>query len=244
MEKNEKLKVLVAVAESLGLTAKEVVAYFGKASAQSEEVVSTDVVRPGMYYYSDETISAEVLLTKQISGVVGWVDESGRHGLVLGVRETKLPWSSDCLRVNLPENTDGRKNTRLILKAVHKQNKKAEAAEWCAAYAFDGIHAGEAFLPSKAELVKIFKSFDAIQNALKKINQPRLKKEGWHWSSSESSGYTAWYVRPSDGAMYYGSYYGTKYTSNRVRCAWKFVVRGRPGFLFVYFVVDIMEVVI
>ena len=229
MEKNEKLKALAAVAESFGLTPEEAAAYFSKicahseepedASVQSEETTSVNVVRPGMYYYSDRTISADVIQGKQISGVVGWVDDSGRHGLVLGLRETRLPWSSDYLAVKFPEYADGRENTRLILKAVHKQNKKAEAAEWCAAYAFDGIHAGEAFLPSRDELVKIFKSFDAIQNALEKINQPRLKKERWHWSSSERNNYSAWVVRPSDGDVIHRRKYGNR---NRVRCVLAF----------------------
>ena len=219
MKKNERLKALAAVVESLGLTAEEVIAYLGKAFVQSEKAKSADVVCPGMYYYSDRTISADVIQGKQISGVVGWVDESGRHGLVLGLRETRLPWSSDCLAVNLPKNADGRENTRLILKAAQKQDEKAEAAEWCAAYAFDGIHAGEAFLPSRAELVKIFKSFDAIQNALEEINQPWLEKDYWYWSSSEADYGNAWFVRPSDDAM---DYYDKTSSYNRVRCVLAF----------------------
>ena len=102
MKKNEKLKVLAAVAESLGLTAEAAAAYFGKISVHSEETeeaVLPDVVCPGMYYYSDGTISAEVLSKKQLSGVVGWVDESSKHGLILGLRETELPWSGDELEV-------------------------------------------------------------------------------------------------------------------------------------------------
>ena len=54
MKKNEKLKALAAVAEGFGLTAEEVVAYFGKISVHSEETeeaVLPDVVCPGMYYY-------------------------------------------------------------------------------------------------------------------------------------------------------------------------------------------------
>ena len=103
------------------------------------------VVCPGMYYYSDGTISSEVLSEKQISGIVGWVDESSKHGLILGLRETELPWSGDELEVGAFTES-GRENTRLILEAARKQNKKAEAAEWCAAYDFDGVQPGEAFL--------------------------------------------------------------------------------------------------
>ena len=223
MKKNEKLKVLAAVAESLGLTAEAAAAYFGKISVHSEETeeaVLPDVVCPGMYYYSDGTISAEVLSEKQISGVVGWVDDSGQHGLVLGLQETELPWSSDCLEGTLPENANGKKHTRLILEAAHKQNKKAEAAEWCAAYVFDGIHVGEAFLPIGDELVKIFKNLGVIQKALKKINQPQLRENDCYWSSSELNNYgSAWVVRPSDGDMFYDY---KLYANYRVRCVLTF----------------------
>ncbi len=163
--------------------------------------VEANVVRSGMYYYSDGTISSEIISGKCISGVVGWVNDSGQHGLVLGLRETELRWLSDYLIVGAHVK-NGKENTRLILETAQKQNKKAEAAEWCAAYAFDGVRVGEAFLPSREELVEIFKNFGAIQEALEKINQPRLKKEEWHWSSSERNNYDAWYVRPSDGNMY------------------------------------------
>ena len=218
MKKNGKLKVLAAVAEVLGLTAEEVVAYFGKPSVQSEEAVLPDVVCPGMYYYSDGTISAEVLSKKQLSGVVGWVDESSKHGLILGLRETELPWSGDELEVGAFTES-GRENTRLILEAARKQNKKAEAAEWCVAYDFDGIQPGEAFLPNGDELVKIFKNLDAVQKALKKINRPLLDKYNWYWSSSEYSYYNAWGVRPSDGSM---TNFTNKDGNYRVRCVLAF----------------------
>ena len=196
MEKSEKLKELAAFAEGLGLTAEEVITYFGKisvcsdkteeVSVQSEETKAVDGARPGMYYYSDGMISSEVIQGKQISGVVGWVDESGEHGLVLGLREVRLPWCADDL--------------------------------WCAAYDFDGVRRGKAFLPSRDELVKMFKNLDAVQKALEKINMPLLAQYKWYWSSSEYLNYTAWRVRPSDGGM--DNYDKGSFT--RVRCVFAF----------------------
>ncbi len=206
MEKNEKLKALTVVAEGFGLTPEEVAAYFGKisvcsdkteeVSVQSEEAVLPDVVCPGMYYYSDGTISAEVIQEKQISGVVSWVDDSGRHGLVLGLRETELPFFSEDLTNDLG------------------------ADDWCVAYAFDGVRVGKAFLPSKDELVKIFRNLDSVQEALKEINKPLLVENDWYWSSSECSNGYAWGVRPSDGGVYTNYY--VKNTSSRVRCVLAF----------------------
>ena len=186
---------------------------------KKNEKVEANVVRPGMYYHSDGTISAEVLSEKQISGVVGWVDRTGRHGLVLGLRETKLPWSSDHLNVRYPDrDTIGRENTRLILKAAQKYEKKAEAAEWCAAYAFDGLRAGEAFLPGRDEWLRIFRNFGAVQEALGKINRPLLKDD-WYWSSSQDDALDAWGVSPSEGYM---GDNGKKYDEYPVRCIWEF----------------------
>ena len=118
----------------------------------------------------------------------------------------------------------------MILEAAQKQNKKAEAAVWCALYAFDGVRAGEAFLPSKDELVEIFKNLSAIQKALEKISSCLLKEDYWYWSSSEysyynawgvrpSDGYNAWGVRPSDGSM---TNFTNKDGNYRVRCVLAF----------------------
>lgn len=219
MEKEEKLKELVSFAESLGLSREEIIAYLSKNPAlvkgvQADETTA-DNVCPGMYYYSDGTVSAKILSEKQISGVVGWIDESGRHGLVLGLRETRLPWSSDELKVGAFEES-GKENTRLILEAARKQNKKAEAAEWCAAYDFDGVQPGEAFLASREELHKIFRNLEAIQVALNKIRGRVLNGGTWfsrYWSSSECvPSLIAWVVQPSDGCLKSG------YKGNNVNC--------------------------
>ena len=108
----------------------------------------------------------------------------------------------------------------MILEVARKQNKKAEAAEWCAAYDFDGVQPGEAFLASKEELVEIFKNLGAIQEALREIKQPQLEECDCYWSSSEYNyTYNAWGVRPSDGDM--GNY--NKFSPNgRVRCVLAF----------------------
>ena len=222
---SEKRKALQAVVSII----RNVVPFFCKSSVNSkkagftvaEEAKSADVVRPGMYYYSDGTLSSEVIQEKQISGVVGWVDNSGRHGLVLGTWEGLGPWSTDALIVETLGNS-GKENTRLILEAAHKQNKKAEAAEWCAKYAFGGIHAGEAFLPSRRELFRIFKNLDVIQKALEKINGCLLDEDNWYWSSEEFIDKTCvWIVRPSDCSVD-GSYGGKRCIFCYVCAVWEF----------------------
>ncbi len=186
MKKSEKLKKVQAFISSLGLTPEEVAAFLGEISVQVQRAKTANVACPGMYYYSDGTISADVIPGKQLSGVVGWVDDSGHHGMVLGLQETELSWSN--------------------------------SSRWCCRYAFDGIRAGMAFLPSKHELVKIFKNLDAIQKALEKIYQPRLKENDWYWSSSAYLDCSTWVVRPSNGNI---NNYDRSY-SYRARCIWVF----------------------
>ena len=180
-------------------------------------------IKPGMFYYAgDRSFSSGLIAGKQVSAIVGWVDESGKHGLLLGIRTVKLSWSSSFLEVNLPENADGRENTRLILEAARKQNKKAEAAEWCVAYDFDGICAGEAFLASRDELRKIFRNASLIHDALVKLEGKLETKlwvgQNWCWSSSGDTGRFAWVVSPADAYAYDSD----KNSAHHVRCVLTF----------------------
>lgn len=200
MEKNEKLKLLEAVAKGLDLTAEEVIRYLGGVSAMTEKAKLTFIARPGMYYYSDGTVT-DKLLNKQISGVVGWVDETGRHGLVVGLREEALAWSnqvsqcSDSDSAVLSWRESGKGNTRLILDKVRENKDHAPAAEWCAMYDYDGVQSGDAFLPSQSEWLKVYPNLRAIQKTLKKLGKPLRLYMDYHyigefyWTSTETKNY-------------------------------------------------------
>lgn len=59
---------------------------------------------------------------------------------------------------------------------------------------------------------------EIIGKKLKEHGREPLKDK-YYWSSSGVNGYYAWYVSPSDGAMYYAS---VKYGSRPVRCVLAF----------------------
>ncbi|MBS4772272.1 MAG: hypothetical protein KHX61_07205, partial [Proteobacteria bacterium] len=120
----------------------------------SKKFVTPKKIEPGMFYYADGLIFPELIKDNQVSAIVGCVDKN--HGLALGLREAMLPWSSDWLCVDMSSGLSGKEATSLILKTAKERHKKAEAAEWCAEYAFDGIKAGAGFMPSKEELKRIF----------------------------------------------------------------------------------------
>ena len=80
------------------------------------------------------------------------------------------------------------------------QAQEAEAAQWCYDYAEDGVKQGEAFLPSLAELEKLFANKAAINASLKALGVALL--EGWYWSSTEYSSSYAWSLFMGSGLKY------------------------------------------
>ena len=188
----------------------------------SKKFVTPKKIEPGMFYYADGLIFPELIKDSQVSAIVGCVDRN--HGLALGLRETELPWSSDWLYVDIPTRLSGKEATALILKAAQKVRKNAEAAEWCAEYAFDGIKAGTGFMPSKEELKRIFGNRKKLRESFALLNSGGLsgnclQEDAFYWSSSEGYNDGAWRVRPSDGGM--DDDYGKGY-SVPVRCVLAF----------------------
>ena len=192
----------------------------------SKKFVTPKKIVPGMFYYADGLIFPELIKDNQVSAIVGCVDK--RRGLALGLREAVLPWSSDWLYVDIPTRLSGKEATALILKTAKEKQENAEAAEWCAEYAFDSIKAGTGFLPNKEELKHIFGNRKKLRESFALLNSrglsvDSLQEDAFYWSSSEydDSDLHAWRVRPSGG--YVGNLYG-KSVSSRVRCAIEFKI--------------------
>ena len=185
----------------------------------SKKFVTPKKIEPGMFYYADGLIFPEQIKDNQVSAIVGCVDRN--HGLALGLRETELPWSSNFLYVDIPTRLSGKEATALILKAAQKVRKNAEAAEWCAEYAFDGIEAGTGFMPSKEELKRVFANRIKLCEALVQLDADGVQEACLYLSSSEHDSTHAWLVRSSDGHMT-NDY--TKYYSARVRCVIEFKI--------------------
>ena len=195
----------------------------------SKKFVTPKKIEPGMFYYADGLIFPELIKDNQVSAIVGCVEKN--HGLALGLREAMLPWSSGWLYIKVLlglSELSGKEATALILKAAKERHKNAEAAEWCAEYAFDGIKAGTGFLPSKEELKHIFGNRKKLRQSFALLNSgglsvDSLQEDAFYWSSFEydDSDLHAWRVRPSGG--YVGNLYG-KIVSSRVRCAIEFKI--------------------
>ena len=195
----DKFEILKAKAKELGLSSEEIVRYFFDEKElsckflqnllDSAELLKAEDggIKVNMFYYAEDKAFSERLLPyKQVSGVVGDVDETGQHGLISLLHYMVLPWTSDELFVGLPDGLSGKENTRLILEKAASQQQKAEAAAYCATYAFDGVKAGEAFLASYSEMSRICRNYLSINKSLRQINNADIFIVcRAYWTSSE-----------------------------------------------------------
>ena len=174
-------------------------------TAKSEEKpfpkeVKVQKKKVGMFYYAeDKSFSEELIPNKTVSGVVYHVDKTGEHGLVVLLHQKELPWLSLRLCVGIPKGGKGKENTCLILEFAEKLGLSADAAEYCVNYTYDGVKAGEAFLPSIKELKYLYKNKELISEKLALIK-------------GEGSNYYAWYQSFFSGLVNYGNKsYGNYY---------------------------------
>ena len=227
MERKEKLEMLTALVGELGFSCDDVVNYW-KASGkfvsiqfqnETEKIPQSPapeklievpqyqtpkVVTPGMFVYVDGLISSEIIEGRPIKAVVGSVN--GSDVLAVCLQEACLPWSSDWLEAKATQKmTKGQEATRKLLEISRKKRQEAEAARWCYDYAEDGVKQGEAFLPSKAELEKLFANKAAINASLNALDVALL--DDWYWSSTEGSNDYVWLLDMSSGSTGYGNKY-------------------------------------
>ena len=139
-------------------------------------------------------------------GVVFEVDETGRHGKIVGMKQVQRQWSTNAEYKNkiftgATAQADGMMNMQKI-KRIHDWSKNYPAFAWCAKQ-------GESwYLPAIEELKK-FTLYDSIRDA---VNRTLLQKNGdllfnkgefkRYWSSSDKDELCA---RSVD--MYYGNTY-------------------------------------
>lgn len=183
MDKKESLEMIYRQVQKLGLSTKEVAEYL-----LAKNSLARQTILPGMYVYTDNTISSEIR-NCQIKAIVAYVEDNTVYAVCL--RKENLPWSGDGFRVPETQNlTDGAEATRVILEKVYRWQRKAEAAQWCYDYAYDGVKKGEAFLPSLVEMQKLYKNIWYVNRSLQALGlDPFISN---YWSSTEIICGMAW----------------------------------------------------
>ena len=222
MEKEEKLQKLFALAKELELTPDDIIkgvkGYNSISESCLSKIVETEIVpscqkkKVGMFYYAeDKSFSEELIPNKNVSGVVGYVDESGEHGLIVLLHQLELQWLNQRLSVGLSDVLSGKENTLLILDFAGKQGLMAEAVEYCTEYDYDGVKIGEAFLPSIDELKRLYENKQLINDKLALTKGVDLFNNKYYWSSSENSYNYAWRLCFGNGRVDYDDKVGIAY---------------------------------
>ena len=167
-------------------------------------------------------------------GVVFWVDETGRFGKIVSLKESSSPiaWSSDDFEqrrlIGADDKDDGSKNMAIV-KQIPGWESKYPAFKWCADLG-DGW-----YLPAVEEL-KLFTLYDwgreSINKTLReqgcKVIATSSSSDGYYWSSTENTDkykdfFCAWRIQVYEMGNHIGT--GSKLYHNYVRAV---AVFGNP----------------
>ncbi|MBQ6861346.1 MAG: TIR domain-containing protein [Alistipes sp.] len=175
--------------------------WFGFVQEENTNIIDDGKGRNGVYqvgdYYDDGT--------KQ--GVVFEVDESGRHGKIVGLNEVKLQWcTDDALVLTGAKDKDNGRNNQVCIQQIADWRTKYPAFAWCA-------DQGKGwYLPSLNEVKTIYRVKDKVNRTLEKMSSDKIQIY-WYLSSTEKDEFCAWGVGMDGG---YTSSYG-KYGNGYVR---------------------------
>ncbi|MBO5972478.1 MAG: DUF1566 domain-containing protein, partial [Alistipes sp.] len=130
--------------------------------------------------------------TKQ--GVVFEVWDGGRHGKIVSLDEVKKQWCSDAqyvkyIVVGASSKSDGKANTDKVMS--RSDSAEYPAFVWCRAKGEDW------YLPAFDDVYLLRRVRDAINSTLNERGCNTLSR--YHWSSTESNGFCAWYVNMNNG---------------------------------------------
>ena len=153
-------------------------------------------VKIGWYAFAGGLFSPDKSAFPDCQGVVGIINddpkakEGNRVKVVLRHQEN-LKWCEEYIYTKVIDDDNGRENTRRLLEYGKKKDIKFPAMEFAQDYNYDGVKAGEAYVPAKNELMKLSKNYGVIKKALEQIDS---SWKSCRWSSSEYGNYTAWGV--------------------------------------------------
>ena len=139
-------------------------------------------------------------------GVVFWVDETGEHGKIVSMDQTKLQWCTDDeykkeLTGIATDRSNGMNNLRSIMK-IDEWRNKYPAFAWCA------DHGDGWYLPAIDELKDLLLNDEVHAKVNGTLEQKRVSvmyskgTHKWYWSSTRSDMRCAWSVYMSYGNAY------------------------------------------
>ena len=173
------------------------------------------VCEVGYYLYSDGSCSLSLKQDKLLIGII--FDEQNRLAISTKPAE-KLFWSNHseqylpiepaigCTQTDpcVFETCNGQTSTKYIIDFALANNYSFPAAEYCWNFDFGNKGKGSWWLPSTAELKKIYNNKSQINSSLTTANLTELSASS-HWSSNQTNNTSlsanwAWFLNLGSGA--------------------------------------------
>lgn len=177
----------------------------------------------GDIYYSDKTCSADLVSGKTPIGVVGYVSNGGKNGLVVAKVQSSsiLYWATETVDLscisnasgsdggandptynpNVRADRNGKSNTACMMTQVASSGAgKYPAGEYCNGLSVEGVTGW--YLPAGGELYDVIvTNLSTVNSGLSKISGAKaIPTNTYHWSSSEySDGYGVWALTSNNG---------------------------------------------
>ena len=158
-------------------------------SIAEQEMINSGKGRNGIYQVGD------YYDRNGIRGVVFEVSDGGRRGKVLSMDRGQTCWCTSSqydknITAGASSEWNGKSNTDKILSRSDRDEYRAFM--WCR------NKGSNWYLPSKEELLTMYRNKDKINATLSKQGGTELT--GWYWSSTEYSGWDAWHVNMGNGS--------------------------------------------
>ena len=160
----------------------------------------------GNILYSDSTCSSCKVSGKTPIGVVSYAEGTKRLAINL-TTTSSMYWSLYCDDISgipnyssSPDTTDfnGKSNTAAWV-SYYGSSVTNYAPGYCYNYTTAGTSKGQWYLPAAGELyASVWTNKTAVSAGLSAAGGASIQN-GWHWSSSEYSSYSAWEVYPHNG---------------------------------------------
>ena len=121
-------------------------------------------------------------------GVIAWVDETGEHGLLISLDETRAAWSTEyfgLLDHGYGLSTSSGQYNSKIIKSLENWNEKYPACAWCDAKNPRGLTSW--YLPAIEEFGKALPALKEINETLKSKGYPVIADgvRDFYWTSME-----------------------------------------------------------
>ena len=154
---------------------------------------------PGYYLYLNGTVSPEKGADiSPLIGVIGYVNPDpnapiGKRAEVMSLMQQRVSWSEREVFFDVTNLFDSKENTHAIKEKADQIGIKVPAFSLCLDFSIENaVEAGEAYLLSREQMMKVAGNQKTINQALYAIGAPPFR--GTHLTSSEYNKERAWQV--------------------------------------------------